>query len=114
MKIMLETTDWDSPNVPNHVYVFNDSMTKAFAYVREGTKEVFKFKKPLAIDIRGRTFVDLDDAEPTKTDSDVIEVEGSKGNKYYLSNEGNGWFCSCPGYKYHGTCKHLNLAPKTP
>lgn len=107
MKIMLETTVWDSPGVPNHVYVFNDSMSKAIAYVRAGTKEVFKFKKPLSIDTRGRTFVDLDDAEPDLPESDVIEVQGSKGAKYFLSKPEGSWVCTCPGFTFRGNCRHL-------
>jgi len=106
MKIMLETTVWDSPTVPNHVYVFNDSMTKAIAYVRAGSKELFKFKNPLNIDTRGRTFVDLDDAEPDLPESEVIEVEGSKGNKYYLSKPDGVWVCTCPGFVFRGNCRH--------
>ncbi len=31
MKIMLETTEWATPT-PNHVYVFNDSMSKIIAF----------------------------------------------------------------------------------
>ncbi len=108
MKIMLETTEWATPT-PNHVYVFNDSMSKIIAYVRAGTKEVFKFKKPLSIDTRGRKFVDLDDAVPDQPESTVIEVEGSKGNKYFLSNPGEGWVCTCPGFQFRGNCKHLEL-----
>ncbi len=107
MKIMLETTVWDSPTVPNHVYVFNDSMTKAIAYVRAGSKEVFKFKNPMAIDTRGRTFVELDDTEPEQPSSDVITVLGSKGETYYLTNEGPDWFCTCPGFKFRGSCRHV-------
>lgn len=102
---MLETTEW-ADATPNHVYVFNDSMTQAIAYVRAGTKEVFKFKQPIGIDRRGRTFVDLDDAEPAQPDPQRLEVVGSKGETYYLSNEGNGWFCTCPGYTFRGNCKH--------
>ena len=106
MKIMLETTVWDDPAVPNHVYVFNDSLSHAIAYVRAGTKEVFKFKKPLSIDRRGRTFVDLDDTVQAEPDAKTIEVLGSKGETYYLTNEGNGWLCTCPGFTFRGNCKH--------
>ena len=108
MKIMLETTKWsDGYANSNHVYVFNDSMTRAIAYVPRGSKKVFKFSKPLDIDTRGRTFVELDDSEPTKVDPNVITIEGSKGEKYYLTNDDNGWFCTCPGFTFRGTCKHV-------
>jgi len=38
-------------------------------------------------------------------DADVIEIEGSKGAKYYV-NKGEKT-CTCPGYTYRGTCKHV-------
>lgn len=113
MKIMLETTVWDDPGVPNHVYVFNDSLSHAIAYVRAGTKEVFKFKKPLGIDRRGRTFVELEDGQEDPKDPAVIEIEGSKGAKYFLSNPGEGWICTCPGFTFRGACKHLELVAET-
>ena len=106
MKIMQETTQWSDGSQANHIYVFNDSMTKAVAYVPRGSNRVFKFKNPLAIDTRGRTFEELDDS-PSEPDSRVIEVLGSKGEKYYLSDEGQGRVCTCPGYRFRGTCKHV-------
>jgi hypothetical protein len=58
--IYLETTVWDEPNQPNHVYIFTEKPTgraiKCMGYVRAGTKEVFKFKKPYNIELKGRTF----------------------------------------------------------
>ena len=108
MKIMLETTEWsDGTSNANHVYVFNDSMTQAIAYVPRGSKKLFKFKNPLQIDTRGRKFVELEDSEPTQDDPNTITVEGSKGEKYYLTQEDGLWSCTCPGFKFRGTCKHV-------
>lgn len=111
MKIMLETTVWDDPGVPNHVYVFNDSLSHAIAYVRAGTKEVFKFKRPMGIDRRGRTFVELEDEEPVKEapKPDQWEFVGSKGDRYLVTREPGGgldYRCTCPGFTYRGSCKH--------
>jgi len=107
MKIMLETTEWRVPT-PNHVYVLNDSMSKMIAYVPAGSKTVFKFKSPLDIDTRGRTFVPLEDDEP---DPDVIVRVGSKGEKYYITQDKSqgwkGWSCTCQGFKFRGSCKHV-------
>ena len=62
MKIMLETTVWTDGGA-NHVYVFKDKPTgrsaKAVAYVPAGTKALKRFKKPLVLDLKGRTFVEL-------------------------------------------------------
>lgn len=109
MKIVVETTTWADAWVPNHTYVLNDSMTKMVGYVPAGSRKLTKFKKPQSFDVRGRTFEDLGETEP---EPEVIVVEGSRGNKYFVSDEGNGWICSCPGFKFHGTCKHLKALDK--
>jgi len=58
--IYLETTVWEEPNQPNHVYIFTEKPTgraaKCMGYVRAGTEKVFKFKKPYSIELKGRTF----------------------------------------------------------
>ena len=58
--IYLETTVWDEPNTPNHVYVFleppKNRTARCMGYVRAGTKELFKFKQPMTLDLKGRTF----------------------------------------------------------
>lgn len=62
MKIMQETTVWENaPSDNNHIYVFakydpRDRMAEVIAYVPFGTEPVQKFKKPLKIDLKGRTF----------------------------------------------------------
>jgi hypothetical protein len=107
MKIMVETTEWSDgfTDACNHVYVFNDSMTKAIGYVPRGSKTLQKFKNPLSIDTRGRTFHELGDPDPPKPD--VITRTGSKGEVYYITNEGPDYHCTCPGFKFRGSCKHV-------
>lgn len=104
MKIMLETTKW-STAIPNHVYVFNDRQTKILGYVPAGSKILHRFKLPLDIDTRGRTFKLLEDEEPG-----TRSVQGSRGETYYLSKDQDGWICTCPGFKYRGICKHSQEA----
>jgi hypothetical protein len=62
MKIMLETTVWTDGGA-NHVYIFKDKpagrSATAIAYVPAGTKLLKKFKKPLTLDLKGRSFVEL-------------------------------------------------------
>ena len=61
-KIMLETTVLEGGGA-NHVYVFADKpagrSARAIAYVPAGSKVLQRFKKPLDLDLRGRTFVEL-------------------------------------------------------
>jgi len=65
MKIMLETTEWpEGSGDCNHIYVFeefkgNSRSAKAVAYVPHGVDPVQKFRTPLDIDLRGRTFVEV-------------------------------------------------------
>lgn len=108
MRIMQETTKWEGAT-PNHVYVMNDAMTRMIAYVPEGSTVVKKFSQPIPFDTRGRTFVELEGVPDAQPEPSVIEVKGSKGEKYRLSEEDGVWQCSCPGFKFRGTCKHLSM-----
>jgi hypothetical protein len=106
-----ETTVWaDSPTTINHTYLLEgDSM---IAYMRSQTSVPFYFKKPIRIDRRGRKFelVEPNPFEQVFTPvlvqtSEIKEIEGSKGAKYYVNLEDK--TCTCPGYTYRGTCKHV-------
>jgi len=61
--IYQETTRW-SIDVPNHVYIFKDRPTgrsaKAIGYVQAGTNRVQRFSKPMVLDLKDRSFVELD------------------------------------------------------
>jgi hypothetical protein len=61
--IQQETTQWASPSTPNHVYIFEGTVggrtAKAIGYVRAGTQQVERFRVPMVMDTRGRTFVAL-------------------------------------------------------
>lgn len=58
--IYVETTEWQESTQANHVYVFLEApknrTAKCMGYVRAGTKELFKFKQPMTLDLKGRTF----------------------------------------------------------
>jgi len=107
MVIVQETTDWGKHNVMNHVYVLNNSMTHMVAYVPAGSKILQKFSKPMSFDRRGRTFVELEGVKAPKQEPRVRFVEGSKGQRYRLTEQDGQWQCSCPGYLYHGGCRHI-------
>lgn len=104
-----EITVWaDGVTTVNHTYLFNGD--KAVAYIRYGTTEPFWFKTPLKISKSGRKFEKVSNdlfalSMNVFTPSDVVEVQGSKGAVYYVNTTEN--TCTCPGYTYRGTCKHV-------
>ena len=61
--IYQETTRW-SIDVPNHIYILKDKpvgrSVKAIGYVPAGTNRVQKFKTPMVLDLKDRSFVELD------------------------------------------------------
>jgi hypothetical protein len=34
-------------------------------------------------------------------------VKGSKGNDYILTRNAHRWTCSCPGFQFRNSCKHV-------
>jgi len=40
------------------------------------------------------------------------EVKGSKDNTYEVEMYKNGLVCSCPGFLFHGSCKHVQKIAK--
>jgi hypothetical protein len=119
MKYFQEVTEWNCGyDVPNHIYYMNDAKTEAVGYIPAGKKRLIKFSKPMKLDTKGRKFVKLSkDAEPDsvyfekktepKPAANVITVEGSKGNKYFVSVSGTRYTCTCPGFSFRGKCKHV-------
>ena len=55
MKLFQETTQWPD-TTPNHAYYLDDNKSKMYAYIRAGSKAVFRFKTPIRIYFRGRKF----------------------------------------------------------
>lgn len=120
MKYLQEVTDWGDHNVPNHIYYLNDDKTRMVGYIKAGTKALFKFKKPIGIDLRGRKFIELKDRKVESDEvyfgkkqaevkpSNAIEVPGSNGKVYLLTKTANGKYtCTCPGFTFRHTCKHV-------
>lgn len=56
MKLLLETTKWDSPQQKNHAYLVDDSMYKMIGYIKHGSSKMTIFSKPYQFDKRHRTF----------------------------------------------------------
>jgi hypothetical protein len=64
MVILQETTEWSDSNGANHIYIFKSKpegrSAEAVAYLPHGTEKVIKFRKPLKLDLKGRTFSKVD------------------------------------------------------
>lgn len=118
MKYFQEVTVWaDSPKSINHVYYMDDNKTAAVGYIKFGEGRLFKFKRPLRLDTRGRKFVELKDkkGEPDEkyfpkvaVPKDRITVQGSNGKEYYLEKVGGKYTCTCPGFTFRHKCKHVD------
>lgn len=110
MKLYRETTDWTTPN---HTYLLTDNKQYMHGYIKLGAADVFVFKQPIRFDTRGRTFqfVSTYNQDAAESSAAVIEVQGSKGDKYYVKLDDTAAAeCSCTGFKYRGECKHLAIA----
>jgi len=63
MYVAQETTDWGDNAATNNIYVFDKKpegrTAKCIAYIRQGSNQVEKFKKPYTFDLRGRTFKEV-------------------------------------------------------
>ena len=38
----------------------------------------------------------------------TFEVPGSKGNKYVVTSNSQGWSCTCTGFQFRKQCKHVS------
>lgn len=47
------------------------------------------------------------DYTPVKSAREVITVQGSKGNSYVITKEDGKASCTCVGYSFRKTCKHV-------
>lgn len=116
MKVVREITDWGTTNSPNHVYFLNDSRDKMFAYLQHGSVKVREFKHPISFYTRGRRFVEVPNSwefEPGKAaepEGRVIEVKGSKGDVYKVTELNGNYSCTCSGFKFRGQCRHVSQA----
>lgn len=117
MKYYQEVTEWPNGSV-NHIYYLKDDRSKMVGYIRHGTTELYKFKRPIDFYTKGRKFVKLaTPAEPDRVYFGKVEepapvageitVTGSKGQIYRLTPTGKGYACSCPGYMFRRKCTHV-------
>jgi len=117
MQALRETT---GGAFPAHTYLLNGSTL--VAYIKSGDTAPFYFKNGIkGFDRRGRKFeVVVSDqfnvtsvaASAAVAASTVVEVAGSKGAVYQVDTALG--TCSCPGYTYRGSCRHIQLAAEQP
>lgn len=108
MKLVQETTVFTDAKMPNHSYLLDDAGI-AIGMRKFSAGEVVRFRTPLRLDIRGRTFKLVDDLGSDAEDSSrVVEVAGSRGDVYFVDLYRKQ--CSCTGFKYRGDCKHIAIA----
>lgn len=111
MKWFAETTDYKD-SVPNGIYLLDDAKVKMYAFKAKGTEAIKVFKNPIKIETRGRKFVvnpvqfatGLKEPEPLGR---VWTVKGSKGDEYRVSESSGNFNCTCSGFRFRGTCKHV-------
>lgn len=114
MKFFQEITEWEVPAV-NHIYLLNDSKEKMYAYIKAGTDAVFTFKRPIRISTKGRKFKAVENTFNYTMPKDEIvadvgarwEVKGSKGDTYIVQKVDNQYNCTCSGFRFRGSCKHV-------
>jgi hypothetical protein len=104
-----ETTKWSDGSTCNHQYLLEGQKILAF---RPAGGQVQYLSGAMRINTKGRTFEPI----PVRSSpfqkvrkSTTILVQGSKGNQYHLDPVAR--TCSCPGFSFRGTCKHLALLP---
>lgn len=100
---------------PAHTYLLDGSTL--VAYIRVGDTVPFYFKNGIkGFDRRGRKFrpvaSDQFNVAAAVAASTVVEVAGSKGSVYQVDTLAG--TCSCPGYTYRGSCRHIALAAEQP
>ena len=115
LKVFKEVTeDWDVDyRLPNHTYLMNGDVVVAYKPWHEDPIQHLKSGK-VKLDRRYRKFKELPfvaadwEMEEEKAPSNIVIVEGSKGNTYEVDVEAE--TCSCPGFTFRGKCKHIELA----
>jgi hypothetical protein len=100
MEALIETT---GEQFPAHTYLLDG--TNLVAYVKKGETAAFYFKNPIkGFDKRGRKFAPGNiNLFTQKKASNARTVIGSSGQVYTVTEDS----CTCPGFTYRGSCKHL-------
>lgn len=104
MLVLQEATEWSEPGTPNHIYITDNGKTHIYAYIIEGTEESKIFSTPIPFSTKGRKFEVLQEFE---IEQPGIPVQGSKGDMYYVTKDSGTYFCTCSGFRFRGSCRHI-------
>lgn len=104
MIVVKETTEWSTDFQPNHILFLSNDRSKLLAYINSNTGKQVVLKTPIDFNPRYRTFEMI---QKIDDEAQGIPVKSASGNVYYVTNDNGKWQCTCTGYKYHGTCKHI-------
>ena len=105
IEILQEVTDWGKYKVNNGIYHVN-SAGKLVAFQPNADSPVQTLNVPSTQFSKSRRKFKKIGERPETVAPTAILVKGSKGN-YYSINNGK---CTCPGFTFRGTCKHLKEA----
>ena len=101
IEILKEVTDWGDHTITNGFYHVN-GQTQLVAYQAPGGK-LKVFNSPMKQFSKSRRKFKLIGEWPEELPDGAITVKGSNGNTYTIVDNK----CSCPGFKFRGSCKHL-------
>lgn len=116
MKWFLETTDYRD-STPNGVYLMDDAKTRMYAF-RPAGGEIKTFKHFIRIDTRGRKFVINPVQFKTRLQEEEPEgrswtVKGSRGDEYHVTELNGNYSCTCSGFRFRSSCRHVETIRQT-
>lgn len=91
--------------IPNHKQIRPDSFTLRVKCPNVPVREISM------TNVVGLKFADGRKATKEKVDREIktLVVKGSKGEEYLVTKDGKNVSCSCVGFQFRKTCKHLAM-----
>lgn len=87
-----------------HIYYVNDADKLVWFQVGDYSRGLDKYPVPKKFYRSGRKFEKIGEIEE-EADANIVKVAGINGSVYTVDlDEGT---CTCTGFRFRGTCKHL-------